>query len=381
MAVSRGDGTMPPGKGVNPVMMPPVQPVTSRRPRRGGAPACALLALAWLAVAPPAPAAAPSAPETAATRVRVLLPEPGNLQWLNFWVARGAGLFADEGLDTELVLPPQSGKGAQFLVRGQADVAVMPRPMYLNLIARGQPLVVFANLLRNDPINLAVRAAIARERGLSADLPLRQRLEGLRGLRVGVAPGPPPRLRALFESAGLAAEDVIDMVIVRGPDQNEAFAVDKVDALYAHTPYLEHALVGQDAVLLVNQSAGEVPSLADRQIHALVTTRAFAAGHADVLTSMVRAIHRAQRLIHADREAAVAAVRTSGAELAYPEGLETLVGIYQAAVPETPEVSIEKALRELALFPEKHVPPELDASDLAGHVDNRYAEAALAAGD
>lgn len=50
-----------------------------------------------------------------------------------------------------------------------------------------------------------------------------------------------------------------------------------MDAIYAHTPYLGTAVVEQDGVLIVNQSAGEVPELADRQIHMLVTTREYAA--------------------------------------------------------------------------------------------------------
>ena len=104
-----------------------------------------------------------------------------------------------------------------------------------------------------------------------------ERLRGISGLRVGVALGPPTRLRVLFDSVGLDADSDIEMVIIPGADQNQAYEDGLVDALYAHTPYLEHAMVRQGAVILVNQSAGEVPELGgERQSHSLVTTRAYA---------------------------------------------------------------------------------------------------------
>ena len=121
---------------------------------------------------------------------------------MSFWVALGAGLFDDEGLDIRVVLPPRSGVGRQFLFEGEADVALYPPPQYLDLIGQQQPLLIFANLLQNDPVNLVVRKSIVDERQISLDAPLIDRLEAIRGLKVGVAPGPVVVLRALFESVG-----------------------------------------------------------------------------------------------------------------------------------------------------------------------------------
>jgi ABC-type nitrate/sulfonate/bicarbonate transport system substrate-binding protein len=336
------------------------------------------LTISWTAAHCEAPGDTPADSRADTQTVRAFVPDPNNLQWMNFWVARGGGFFAREGLDVQLVVPPKAGKGAQFLKQGKADVGVMPRPMYLTLIGEGQPVVVFANLLANDPINLVLRDSVARQRNLSADMPLKERLEGLHGLKVGVAPGPPPRLRKLFESVGLNADRDIEMVIFPGPAQNAAFGDLKVDALYAHTPYVERALVEQGAVMLVNQSAGEVAALSGRQIHAMVTTRKYAQEHPDVLVRISRAIYHAQQLIHADRKAAREAILVSGVELEFPAGLETIVGLYEPAVPGTPAVSIEDALGELDLYPAKKAAPNLTRDDLKGHVDNQFVEAALA---
>src|SRR5262249_28674452 len=156
-----------------------------------------------------------------------------------------------------------------------------------------QPVVAFANLLRNDPINLVVHRDIVAAHGLSSESPLEDRLNALRGLKIGVAPGPITRLRVLAAAAGLNPASAITIITVPGEAQNQFFAERKVDALYAHTPYLETALTHQDGVLMVNQSAGEIPALADRQIHMLVTTRQFRDAQPDVLLRMTRAIYRA----------------------------------------------------------------------------------------
>lgn len=349
---------------------------------RDRGPTSVLLLGALIAVALPVPSAGQDAAPTAP--VRVFVPNDNNLQWMNFWVAAGAGYFRDEGLIVEVVAgdadDDEGARGAmQPLMNGTTDVAVLPRPLFLLAVGQQRPVIAFANLLRNDPINLVIHRDVAAQRGLTPDLPLEDRLNGLRGLRVGVAPGPLSRLRVLMFAAGLDADSDIEAVIVPGEAQNDFFAQRRVDALYAHTPFLETALVKQDGLMLVNQSAGEVPELANRQIHMLVTTRQFRSSSPEALRGMTRAVYRAQRLIHADKGAALVAIRGSGVRLRMPEALDTLVEIYEPAIPLTPEVSIEDALHELALFPSRRAAPDLSTLDMSHFIDNTFAAEAVAA--
>lgn len=206
----------------------------------------------------------------------VVIPDADNLQDLPLFVALGAGYFADEGLDVALTVSPTPGEVFNLLHADADQVAVLPPPIYLQLIADHFPLRIVANLLQNDAIDLVVRRSLVATRRLPVGGPLGDRLRALAGVRLGVAPGPIARLRALFRSQRLDADRLLTIVPLMGQEQNEAFAAGKVDALYAHTPYLERALVEQDAQLYVNQSAGEVPVLAGRMIHALIVTAAMA---------------------------------------------------------------------------------------------------------
>jgi NitT/TauT family transport system substrate-binding protein len=344
------------------------------------------IALAVLAAAlfasPPARAAAPAAPAALAapaapapTTVRVLVPDGDNLQYLAFWIAKGAGYFRDEGVAIELDVPdsPQLAK-PRFLARS-SDVAVLSPPVYLELIADRTPFVLLCNLLQNDAIDLVVRRSVFEERHMSASAPIGERLAKLRGMKIGIAPNPPRRLRALFAAYGMDADTDVQMVILHGKEQNAAFAAKTVDALYAHTPYLETALVEQDAVMLVNQSAGEVPSLANRQIHALVAMRAWVDAHGSVAAAMARAIARAMRTLHASEVDAVAALH---AELPAMDArrIAAVVHLYEPAVPLTPEISAGAIAPTLALFPATRSPPDLAGIDLASFVAPSFAAAA-----
>jgi ABC-type nitrate/sulfonate/bicarbonate transport system substrate-binding protein len=307
-------------------------------------------------------------PARASTPMRVILPESGNLQHMAFWVARGAGLFEREGLDVTLSIPSSPGGVYQLVLRDDAQAAVLPPPVYIDLIAQRAPIRLVANLLSNDPANLVIRRSALTT---SPQAPISERLRGLRGLRIGVAPGPVGRLRALFASQGLIADDVAQLVSLGGPVQNEAFVQNKVDALFAHTPYLEKALLEQDGVLLVNLSSGEVPALASRQIHALCVRTEWAQSHQREVSALVRALTAAAQLIHRNQPAAVAAILREMPERKRPM-VERIVALYEPAIPTTPQVSAQGIRGALALFPSSRTAPDLAGIDLDAYIDNRF---------
>jgi ABC-type nitrate/sulfonate/bicarbonate transport system substrate-binding protein len=309
----------------------------------------------------------PRTSQAAGSRVDVVVPDRTNLQFLAFWVARGAGYFDGEGLEVHVSSPESPALAQSTFQGGDAPFAVLPAPDFERLIAEQYPFELVANLLANDPIDLVVRGDVARARGIDASQPIAERLRRLKGATIGVAPNPRTRLDALFRSQGLDAATFVRVEVVRGEEQNGAFTRGEVDALYAHTPYLERALLDEGGVVVVDQAGGEVPALANRQIHALVVKRAFAASQPRVVDGMVRGIARAEALIHADPQAATDAIlrtltRYDAAHVA------RLVALYSAAVPVGPVVSTKLILRELAYYPANGTAPDLAGIELARFV-------------
>jgi ABC-type nitrate/sulfonate/bicarbonate transport system substrate-binding protein len=281
---------------------------------------------------------------------------------LNFWVAYGAGCFRDQGLDVELVIPPSPDYAVEYLHTGKAVAGVLPSPLFLlDLHTAEPPLVLLANLLRNDPINLVVRKDFAAERHLSAQMPLVERLKGLRGARIGIAPNPPTRLDELFGLANMKEKTDFEVVVLRKQAQVTEFREGRIDALYAHTPYLEEVLANDGAVLLVNQSSGEVARLADRQIHVFAATRQFVDSNPDQVHRLVAAIAAAQQIVHTDQARTFECVRTLFPDRSADQ-LRIILGLYTPAVPERPDVSQAGLERALELFPANRVPPQIPKS-------------------
>jgi NitT/TauT family transport system substrate-binding protein len=293
-----------------------------------------------------------------AQAIRVGIPERNNLQYMSFWIAQGAGFFAAEGLDIEIVVPDAANMSGMILMQRRVDVALLQPPVYLGLIAEQHPFVLFANLLANDPINLIVRSDVAAKLQLDPRAPLADRLKALKGLKIGVAPEPPRRMRILFAEAGMNADRDVQIVIRRGEDQIEALTTNVVDALYTHSPSLEDALVRLGAVMIVNQSGGEVAPLRDGQIHSLGATKEYAAAHPEVIQKMTRAIARAQELLHTDAKGAVTALINAGIAAPTPRHLETIVNLYRPAVPLTPRVSAAAIERNAQLYPARPTMPD-----------------------
>jgi len=307
-----------------------------------------------------------------AVQLQAIVPEPHNLQLLSFWVAQGAGYFHDEGVDLALEVPPTPGEVRDLLAKSPAPVAVLPPPIYLELIGARAPWRLVANLLRNDPINIVVRRSVVAARKIMLQAPVDERLRALRGVRIAVPPGPASRFAALVTAAGLDPAKDFQVVTMMGDEENEAFAQGRVDALFAHTPFLERALVDDDAVIVVNQSAGEVGRVAFKQIHVVAVRADFAARQPKQVAALVRAVARAEKLIHADKKAAVDAI-CKALPSVDRKHVAALVDVYEPAVPATPEVSAEALHAALALFPANKVAPKLDGIDLKKYVLPRFA--------
>jgi NitT/TauT family transport system substrate-binding protein len=354
----------------------------------------ALVALLALPVLPASPAGPPASaapapasrgagggePPPAPIPVRIGVPTLDNLQFMNFWIARGAGYFEDEGLAVQLVAPSVPGQIQQLLLQGQVDAAVMQAPLYLGLIGQQQPVKLFANLLINDPINLIVDRGVADALDLSTDVPVAERLEAIQGLRIGVADEASNRLRVLLESVGMDPDEDVQIVLLHGEEQIPALTGGTVDALYTHTPFLEEALVDHDAFMLVDQSSGEVPELADLEVHTMVTRQATIDTNPAALTRVTRALFRAQRLVRLDPDAAVDAVMASGVPGLIEPRVEAIVDVYRPAIAGTPLVSPTRVVRTSELWEGRPVAPDFTVIDVHDFITSRFAREAIWSG-
>lgn len=320
--------------------------------------------------------AASAAPAHAGEKLKVLVPDSESLQYLTFWVARGGGAFQHEGVDVEVVVapPPERGKSPLdgLLANGEVDAALLPPAAYLRMIAGKAPIVVVANLFRNDPYALVARpSAIAAHKVPEAGTP-RERLAALQGATLAYPPAGYGRLKDLLVSQKLDVDKDFKPTVLLGRDLPTPFKDKTVDVAYLLSPHLEKVIASGEGVLVFDQANGEVPELGNRQTNVLVMTRRVVTERREVVLSSVRAIAAAEKQIHAAKSEAVDALAKEFPARDRRE-LEAAVRLYEPGVPETPEVRTQDLAPALALIPESVPRPELAGVDLAAFVDQDFA--------
>ena len=309
----------------------------------------------------------------ARTPLKVLVPEKDNLQYLVFWVAKATGAFDRQGIDLEVIVAPPATAGGGtppvegMLENGEADAAVLAPSVYLRMIGAKAPIVLVANLFKNEPYALVVRRESAEARNISAALPLHDRVAGLKGATIGYPPAAYARLRALLASQGLDIDKDVHAKVLLARAQNDAFKDKALDAALLATPHLEKAVTSDGAVVMVNLARGEAPELASRQTHVLAVSRRTWQERRELINAVASAIAEAERLIHSAQGETVDALAK-----AFPgrdrRELETIVALYEPAVPATPEVRAEDIAPALSLVPEGVPKPDLAGVDLAPFV-------------
>ena len=138
-------------------------------------------------------------PAAAADRLTVLLDWFVNPDHAPLIVARDAGMFAEAGLDVELIAPADPSAPPRLVAAGQGDVAVSYQPQLELAVKEGLPIVRFATLVET-PLN----TVMALDGG-----PVKT-LADLKGRKVGFSVGgfEDAVLGSMLESVGLKLSDV-----------------------------------------------------------------------------------------------------------------------------------------------------------------------------
>jgi len=285
-----------------------------------------------------------------------------------FYATEALGAFAAEGLQIRLVTSPSPAETASSLLDGTADVS-WGGPMRVLLTYDRQPdcdLVLFGEAVTRDPFFLVGRAA-------KPDF----RLADLVRARLGSVSEVPTPWLCLQDDLRRAGLDPSKLERVAGQTMAEnaaALREGAIDVAQFYQPYVEELL--QDGAGHIWYAAATRGPTAYTSFY---TTRARLEGEPESCAALVRALYRTQKwLVTAAPEAVAEAIGGYFPALA-PALLAACMGRYQALgvwnrTPVLPHQGFER----------------LKAACLSGGlirrdtgfeacVDNRFAEAALAA--
>jgi len=215
------------------------------------------------------------------------------------FLAQNKGFFGDEKLEVDVTSTNGGGPDIRALIAGDVDFCFTTGDNVILAQQEGKKLVMVMSGLHRLFINWAMHKDTAKAKGVNESMPLAEKIKRLKGLTVGVTnPGALTAHLAAFviRKAGYnPQQDVHIIPIGSGPTWLAALENRKVDVALTAPPVPETAISRGFAIMLINNSRGEDPSIPEFLMENLIARPDTLAKDSDLVGRMIRAITRANR--------------------------------------------------------------------------------------
>lgn len=310
----------------------------------------------WLALAGAAACLFAAGAAQAADKLKVVISST-SFAWLPLYVADGAGLFAKEGLDVEIVNVKDGAVVVTAILNGDADVAGVGGNSVFASRAAGQPVKMLTPMNTEYTSTVFGRKEVFEKLGITEKSTLEQKVNALKGKKIGVISfngGQHTMMRFLFAKyAGGADVDKVAEVVPIGDSSNTLAAMRRgaIDVSAFSPPVPEKAVSDGYAMILIDVLGGEVPETRGMVFTGMAVTEKGLTEKSKQLAAFVRAIDAADKLVHSDILAAGKAARkhlTAMDSELYELGIKAM----KAATPKSAVTPIDGLIkyRELLAF-------------------------------
>jgi NitT/TauT family transport system substrate-binding protein len=215
------------------------------------------------------------------------------------YLAQAKGFFAEEGLDVEIIPTAGGGPDIRALIAGEVEFSFTTGDNVILAYQEGKPLSMVMSGLYRLFINWAMHKEVAKERGITETTPLGDKLKALKGLTVGVT-----NIAALtghlaafvIRKAGYVPQQDVKIIPVgAGPTWLAALENRKVDLALTAPPVPDTAISRGHAIMFINNTKGEDPSVPEFLMENLVVRPEMAKKDPDLVRRMVRALLKANK--------------------------------------------------------------------------------------
>jgi NitT/TauT family transport system substrate-binding protein len=205
-------------------------------------------------------AAVPSPSRAQEIEVVLVLPAL-TLSYAAAWISEDAGIYKKNGLkvDTRQLVGVAANNA---VINGAADFAYGTAGTYLNGVAKGQRLLLLANMVNRPSSELVMRKDVAEAMGITNETPIDQRIKAIKGKTIaigGIGSAPHAWLRLLANKAGLDAENDFVTAPVDATAQVASMLAKRVDGISAPPPFSSEAIVKHGAVVIASPAQGDLP--------------------------------------------------------------------------------------------------------------------------
>lgn len=250
----------------------------------------------------------------AADKLTVVLSST-SFAWFPLYVADGAGLFAKEKLDVEIVNVKDGAVVVTAILNGDADVAGVGGNAVFASRAKGQPIKILTPMNTEYTSTIFGRKDVLEKAGITDKSTLEQKVAALKGLKIGVIyfnGAQHNMMRFLLSKYGAGADvDKVAEVVPIGDAANTLAAMRRgaIDVSAFSPPVAQRAVADGYAMVLIDTINGEIPDTRGMVFTAMAVTENALTAKSKQLAAFVRAIDAADKLIQSDIQAAGKAAR------------------------------------------------------------------------
>lgn len=303
-----------------------------------------------------------------------------SFNFVPLYIAQTQGYFTQEGLAVEVVLAGGGPKAMTALVGGGGQFSASVLLDGIMAHRRGLDDVRAIATLSYFLKPMVIRTDVAKAHGISRDIPLKARLQAMKGLRVAITtPGASSDLllRYLFLTNGMQPDRDLQIVPLGGVATELAgLQAGQVDACSC-LPGVD-IITNRDGLTIDLLNPDDMQALDGVTYGTLYSLASYAKAHPDVMRGMARAIARAELLIAHDSDAARKASRPFFKEMD-DATFNASWSTYAPYFPTDPDINRAGFAKELAL--EKSVLPPSASTDVSydAVVDTSAVRAAMKA--
>src|SRR5438093_3930856 len=240
----------------------------------------------------------PAAEAQSLRKVRLTMPVVA-ISMTPVYLAQAKGYFAEEGLEVETTTTQGGGPDIRAVIAGEADFSFTTGDNVILAYQEGKPLVMAMSGLHRLFINWAIHKEAAKAKGIAETTPLAEKLKAMKGLTVGVTnPGALTAHLAAFviRKAGYAPQQDVKIIPVgAGPTWIAALEYRKVDLALPAPPVPETAVQRGFAIMFIDNTKGEDPSVAEFLMENLVARPETVKKDPELVRKMVRALVKANK--------------------------------------------------------------------------------------
>jgi NitT/TauT family transport system substrate-binding protein len=236
------------------------------------------------------------------TKIKITQPSE-SLSYMPIYVGRAMGFFKDAGIDLEVVVTRGDGPDVQALMAKEVEFVATPPHHLWTLYTQGRKLQAIAGIFGRCGISLVMGADTAKERGVTENSPIADKLKALKGLTISVsAPGSLTYNIAQYYiiRAGMKPQQDV-MVVPTGlaPSTMAAMKNKIATAAAQSSPLTDQMVKDGTCVWMINNTLAQDPELKDF-LHAVIHVRPeYAAENTDLTKRMVAAIVKSAAWIKA----------------------------------------------------------------------------------